>query len=132
MVNLMNSNFEERFNPPFTSFKSSTGGYVVRPLDWEGVWNPDGELVSGNAIVKCFDKEYADLIVDTFNRYFDLIKENKELKQSLINQNKLVELYKHRLDTANDFIESRKEHMIIDHYDDLKYIINECDIESSW
>lgn len=42
------------------------------------------------------------------------------------------QLYKHRLDTANEFIESRKENMILEHYEDLKYIINECDLESSW
>jgi uncharacterized coiled-coil protein SlyX len=41
-------------------------------------------------------------------------------------------LYKHRLDTANEYIESRKENMIPDHYNDLKYILNECDLESSW
>lgn len=97
MVNLMNSNFEERFNPPFASFKSLTGGYVVRPLEWEGVWNPDGELVSGNAIVKCFDKEYADLIVDTFNRYFDLIKENKQLRNKVSNNTYTINALTHYL-----------------------------------
>lgn len=48
---------------------------------------------------------------------------------NLIENNKLLE---HRLKTSNDFIESRKENMIIDHYNDLKYIINECDLESTW
>ena len=48
---------------------------------------------------------------------------------NLIEKNKLLE---HRLKTSDDFIESRKENMIIDHYDDLKYIINECDLESTW
>lgn len=48
---------------------------------------------------------------------------------NLIEKNKLLE---HRLKTSNDFIESRKENMIIDHYNDLKYIINECDLESTW
>lgn len=38
----------------------------------------------------------------------------------------------HRLNTANEYIESRKERMIPEHYDDLKYILNECDLESSW
>lgn len=41
-------------------------------------------------------------------------------------------LCKHRLAVANEFIESRKEAMIPEHYDDLKYIINECDLESTW
>lgn len=48
---------------------------------------------------------------------------------NLIEKNKLLE---HRLKTSNDFIESRKENMIVDHYNDLKYIINECDLESTW
>lgn len=48
---------------------------------------------------------------------------------NLIEKNKLLE---HRLKTSNDFIESRKEHMIKDHYNDLKYIINKCDLESTW
>lgn len=48
---------------------------------------------------------------------------------NLIEKNKLLE---HRLKTSDDFIESRKENMIIDHYNDLKYIINECDLESTW
>lgn len=48
---------------------------------------------------------------------------------NLIEKNKLLE---HRLKTSNDFIESRKENMIVDHYNELKYIINECDLESTW
>lgn len=48
---------------------------------------------------------------------------------NLIEKNKLLE---HRLKISNDFIESRKEHMIKDHYNDLKYIINKCDLESTW
>ena len=101
----MNSSFEERFNPPFASFKSSMGGYVVRPLDWEGIWNPDGELVSGNAIVKCFDKEYADLIVDTFNRYFDLIRENKALRIGISAREEVCISQKERMDKIKNIID---------------------------
>lgn len=43
-----------------------------------------------------------------------------------------LELYEHRLKVANEYIESRKEHMIPEHYEDLRYIINKCDLESSW
>ena len=53
----------------------------------------------------------------------------REYLNNLVTKNKL---YKHRLEIANEFIESRKEGMIPEHYDDLKYIINECDLESSW
>ena len=38
----------------------------------------------------------------------------------------------HRLNTANEYIESRKENMLPEHYNDLKYILNECDLESGW
>lgn len=41
-------------------------------------------------------------------------------------------LYKYRLMVANEYIVSRKDNMIPEHYDDLKYIINECDLDSSW
>lgn len=45
---------------------------------------------------------------------------------------KKIKLYQHRLKVANEYIESRKEHMIPEHYENLRYIINECDLESSW
>lgn len=57
-------------------------------------------------------------IEDFINYIHKLDKENQQLK--------------HRLVTANNFIEDRKENMIPEHYDDLKYIINECDLNSSW
>ena len=50
-------------------------------------------------------------------------------------QAKLVEenaLLKHRLEVANEFIESRQEVLIPENYEDLKYILNECDLESTW
>lgn len=43
-----------------------------------------------------------------------------------------ISTLEHRLNIGNDYIESRKENMIPEHYDDLKYILNECDLESSW
>ena len=71
---------EDRFNTPFAVFENLLGNYIVRPLDWEGIWNPDGKLVSGNSIVSCPIKEDAEMICDTFNRFFELLKENKQLK----------------------------------------------------
>jgi len=59
----------------------------------------------------------------------------KVIRELHINNQKLkkqLKLYKHRLDVANNYIESRKENMIPEHYDDLKYIINNCDKESTW
>ena len=76
----MNNKIEERFNTPFAVFENLLGNYIVRPLDWEGIWNPDGKLVSGNSIVSCPIKEDAEMICDTFNRFFELLKENKQLK----------------------------------------------------
>ena len=76
----MNNKIEERFNTPFAVFENLLGNYIVRPLDWEGIWSPDGKLVSGNSIVSCPIKEDAEMICDTFNRFFELLKENKQLK----------------------------------------------------
>ena len=76
----MNNKIEERFNTPFAVFENLLGNYIVRPLDWEGIWNPDGKLVGGNSIVSCPIKEDAEMICDTFNRFFELLKENKQLK----------------------------------------------------
>lgn len=76
----MNNKIEERFNTPFAVFENLLGNYIVRPLDWEGIWNPDGKLVSGNSIVSCPIKEDAEMVCDTFNRFFELLEENKQLK----------------------------------------------------
>lgn len=66
----------------------------------------------------CDSPMFVRLAYDVENYLPKLLKENQ--------------LYRHRLNTANEFIESRKENMILEHYEDLKYIINECDLESSW
>lgn len=78
----MNNTIEERFNPPFAVYENLIGNYIVRPLDWEGIWNPDGKLVGGNSIVSCPIKEDAEMIADTFNRFFKLLDENKELRKA--------------------------------------------------
>lgn len=79
----MNNKIEERFDPPFDVFENVVGNYVVRPLNWEGIWNPDGKLVGGNSIVSCPIKEDVEMICDTFNRFFELLEENKYLKQEI-------------------------------------------------
>lgn len=62
--------------------------------------------------------------VDVKKLYNDAQKAGK-----LIEEN---ELLKHRLEVANEFIESRQEVLIPENYEDLKYILNECDLESTW
>ena len=52
--------------------------------------------------------------------------------QALENLIKRYQLLEHRLEVADEFVEIRKKNMIPEHYDDLKYIINECDLNSSW
>ena len=52
--------------------------------------------------------------------------------QALENLIKRYRLLEHRLEVADEFVEIRKKNMIPEHYDDLKYIINECDLNSSW
>lgn len=82
----MKNVIEERFNPPFAVFENLVGNYIVRPLDWEGIWNPDGKLVGGNSIVSCPIKEDAEMIADTFNRFFkmlDVVNQlNKEIEKN--------------------------------------------------
>lgn len=76
----MNNKIEERFDPPFAVFENIVGNYIVRPLNWGGIWNPDGKLVGGNTMLNCDNEEDAKMIADTFNRFFELLKENKQLK----------------------------------------------------
>lgn len=83
------------------------------------------DSVNGNPVHNDIDNEEAIILFNSLVGEKEgcltlktLLKENQQLK--------------HRLNTANDFIESRKENMVPEHYDDLKYIINECDLESSW
>ena len=68
--------------------------------------------------------------------HFRILKENKRKIDNLRYANKNLRqnlnVARHRLNVANEFIDSRKEGMIPEHYNDLKYIINECDLESSW
>ena len=63
----------------------------------------------------------------------------EEFIEYLQNQDKKIErlqkeneILRHRLEVANEYIDDRKENMIIDHVIDLKYIINECDLDSTW
>lgn len=35
---------------------------------------------------------------------------------------------KHRINVANNYLDNKQEYMIDDHYNDLKYIINEYDL----
>jgi len=74
-------NIEERYDPPFTYCKHALGGYVVRPLNWEGIWKDGFVLVGGSSILKCDNEEDAKMMADTFNKYFDLIRENQKLKK---------------------------------------------------
>ena len=55
-----------------------------------------------------------------------------KLMERVENLIKRYQLLEHRLEVADEFIEIRKKNMIPEHYDDLKYIINECDLNSSW
>lgn len=62
----------------------------------------------------------------------NLVEEQEEREKythSLEEENALL---KHRLEVANEFIESRQEVLIPENYEDLKYILNECDLESTW
>lgn len=71
---------EDRFDPPFEYYKHAVSGYVVRPFNWEGIWKDGFIFVGGNTMLSCDSEEDAKMIADTFNRFFELLKENKHLK----------------------------------------------------
>lgn len=79
----MNNKIEERFDPPFAYYKHAINGYVVRPLNWEGIWKDGFIFVGGNTMLHCDNKEDAEMIADTFNRFFELLKEIKAIKKYL-------------------------------------------------
>lgn len=64
-----------------------------------------------------------------WDNMIDLIKNKDKEIERLQKEN---EILRHRLEVANEYIDDRKENMIIDHVIDLKYIINECDLDSTW
>lgn len=66
---------------------------------------------------------------DMTSEVVELVEKKVELPKKILKERNL---YKHRLMVANEYIVSRKDNMIPEHYDDLRYIINECDLESSW
>lgn len=69
-------------------------------------------------------------VIERLNKELQDTKEH--LGEYLHEQEEENKLLSHRLEVANEYIESRKENMIPEHYDDLKYIINECDLDSTW
>ena len=81
-------------------------------------------IVNYSIFKKLEDKEEVEMIYrDSDIRFLEKYAQDKD---------KEIQILKHRLQTANEYIESRKENMIPEHYDDLKYIINESDLDSSW
>ena len=82
--------------------KHAVSGYVVRPLNWEGIWKDRFIFVGGNTMLSCDNEEDAKMIADTFNRFFELLKENKQLRldnQKLDNcLTEYTSLYREELD----------------------------------
>ncbi|MBR6641716.1 MAG: hypothetical protein IKL08_05950 [Clostridia bacterium] len=79
-----------------------------------------------------FQKRFGHYIYDEMHEFEPderLVRTIKTSPKKLIDEHAL---FKHRLEMINEYIESRKENMLPEHYDDLKYIANECDLESSW
>lgn len=68
-------------------------------------------------------------MIDVYKGYICNIDLVLQLVSKLKSENALL---KHRLETANDFIEIRIESLIPENYEDLKYILNECGLESTW
>lgn len=93
------------------------------------------ELLNQNRELRAEVKEANENAEWWHNRYngvciqFGFKDKDKDPIKALFVEHKL---HKHRLETANEYIESRKENMLPEHYNDLKYILNECDLESKW
>ena len=77
--------------------------------------------------IKNLLKRYKEL-----EKHISFYEKNNSYKERIIELKEENALLKHRLETANDFIESRIESLIPENYEDLKYILNECDLESTW
>lgn len=115
---------EDRFDPPFAYYKHAINGYVVRPLNWEGIWKDGFIFVGGNTMLNCDNEEDAKMIADTFNRFFELLKENKRLKlenQKLDNcLTEYTSLYKEELkknQRALEYIETQDNFVDYKSYD---------------
>lgn len=72
-------------------------------------------------------KRYKEL-----EKHISFYEKNNSYKERIIELKEENALLKHRLEVANEFIESRQEVLIPENYEDLKYILNECDLESTW
>lgn len=69
------------------------------------------------------------------NELYNIIEQKDEIINDYISlvssMRKTIQLFDHRLNVADQYLESRKENLCVDHYNDLKYIVNECDLEST-
>lgn len=128
----MKNKIEERFDPPFAYYKHAVNGYVVRPLNWEGIWKDGFIFVGGNTMLHCDNEEDAKMIADTFNRFFELLKENKQLK--LDNQKldicltEYTSLYREELDKNNRVLKYIKDNSHKTEWGDLEQDNESIDI----
>lgn len=101
----MKNKIEERFDPPFAYYKHAINGYVVRPLNWEGIWKDGFIFVGGNTMLNCSNEEDAKMITDTFNRFFDLLEEISNIKKHLQDEigvaNRDIERIKKRVNSLS-------------------------------
>ena len=83
--------------------------------------------------LKCDDFEYDDNYIKLLIQRIEYLERyNNICEDTILKVDRDKTLYGHRINTANEYIESRKDNMIPEHYNDLKYILNECDLESTW
>lgn len=128
----MKNKIEERFDPPFAYYKHAVNGYVVRPLNWEGIWKDGFIFVGGNTMLHCDNEEDAKMIAETFNRFFGLLKENKQLK--LDNQKldicltEYTSLYREELDKNNRVLKYIKDNSHKTEWGDLEQDNESIDI----
>lgn len=92
---------------------------IIKYHDWVGT-----KLINS---VENLLKRYKEL-----EKHISFYEKNGSYKATIIELKEENKLLKHRLEVANEFIESRQEVLIPENYEDLKYILNECDLESTW
>ena len=81
-------------NKSLISGKKSQGGYYVRPLDWEGIWDGEGNLVSGRNLFesqnedecKIFAQEYLEIDKGEYGNILGTTTDNTEFKR-LVSEN---------------------------------------------
>lgn len=117
----LNPNFD--INAKIESMLNNAQGIITNHL-----LKGDKSIEAPDYINLAYDiKNYLQKVQNENQYQQQMLKEKNiaidKLMQEIAKKNQQIKLLEHCLKTVNDFIESRKENMIPEHYDDLKYMI---------